>query len=74
MTRPSIFAEQEAQNYAKKENCKYLGLAQAFHTYFDKPESGSEVFSLMRDDDSNAEDYLDFYFDTGTERPKTHRD
>ena len=66
-------AEQEAENYAQQENCKYLGLFQAYQTYFDTPESGVEVFSLMRDDDSPPDEYLDFYFDTGTERQKKNQ-
>lgn len=63
-------AESEAKEYAEKYDCIYTGMAQAFKTYITKPESGSEVFSLMRDDDSAPDDYLDFYFDTGRERQK----
>jgi len=46
---------------------EYLGLAQAYHL-FDKPTNNSEIFSLMRDSDYPASEYLDNFFDTGFER------
>lgn len=64
------FAENEANNYAQQEACFYLGLAQAYQTNFSEPKSGSEVFSLMRDDDSEPAEYMNFYFDTGSERQR----
>lgn len=63
-------AESEAKKYADKSDCIYMGLAQAFSIYITKPESGSEVFSLMRDNNSTPDDYLDSYFDTGNKRQK----
>ena len=66
-------AELEAKEYEKVANCIYCGLAQGYYTYIDKPESGAEVFSLMREDDLSAEEYLDFYFDTGKERQKDYK-
>ncbi len=63
-------AEQEAENYSKENECRYLGLAQAYQTYLDEPKSGSEVFALMRDSNFEYEEYLDNYFDTGDERQK----
>ena len=67
-------AEEEAKLYEKNANCIYIGLAQGYHTYIVKPESGSEVFSLMREDESPPADYLDFYFDTGEERQTNYKE
>ena len=63
-------AEAEAIAYAASIDeleVHYLGLAQCFHL-FDDPADGAEVFSLMRDSDLEPDDYLDTYFDSGTER------
>ena len=65
-----IRAEAEAQTYAAaipEEPDRYLGLAQAF-ALFDAPGDGAEVFSLLRESRLAAEDYLDAFFDTGSER------
>jgi hypothetical protein len=35
-----------------------------------RPGHGAEVFSLIRDSDLGAEDYITRYFDTGTERTR----
>lgn len=59
-------AEKEAQNYVDDDGT-YLGVAQAF-ALFDPPEDGGEVFSLMRDSDLPADEYLLRHFWTGTER------
>jgi len=32
------------------------------------PSSGAEVFSLVRDSELGTDEYLDSFFDTGTER------
>lgn len=61
-------AEAEAEDYAEGlTQATYLGLAQSFKL-FDFPAEGVEVFSLMRDSDLAPSDYLDAFFDTGTER------
>ncbi len=65
-------AENEAHQYKESKECIYIGLAQGYHTYIDKPESGSEIFSLMRDDDSPPEEYIDLFFDTGGEKQKEY--
>lgn len=61
-------AEKEAQEYAK-EGGEALDLFQAYWL-FDEigliPQ-GTEVFSLLRESDLEASDYLDAFFDTGTE-------
>lgn len=59
-------AEAEAQDHAEVLQCEYTGLAQAFR--FDgKPIQGTEVFSLLRRSTLDVSDYLDHFFDTGTE-------
>lgn len=63
-------AEAEAQTYAAaipEEPDRYLGLAQAF-ALGDGPRDGVEVFSLLRASRLPAEEYLDAFFDTGSER------
>ena len=65
-------AETEAKTYAasvEEAPDSYLGLAQAFQL-FDEPADGAELFSLMRESELSAEDYLDAFFDTGSERSR----
>jgi hypothetical protein len=60
-------AESEAREYAELVNLRYLGFAQA-NRFAEEPGDGVEVFSLYRDSDLDSEDYLNTFFDTGTER------
>ncbi|ROP44674.1 hypothetical protein [Pseudokineococcus lusitanus] len=66
-------AEAEAHEYAAilstppADPTEYVGLAQAY-LLSDTPGDGAEVFSLIRGSDLEPEDYLDTFFDTGTER------
>ena len=65
-------AEAEAQTYAasiEDSPDRFLGLAQAYRLD-DEPGDGAEVFSLVRESDLPAEDYLDAFFDTGSERSR----
>src|SRR4051812_44803657 len=62
-------AEAEANDYAsvlEDAPDTYLGLAQPFHL-FNPPTDGTEVFSLVRESVLPPRDYLDAFFDTGTE-------
>ena len=61
------FAEDEAAIYAAANKLEYLDLAQVclLPGY---PTSGAEVFSLLRDSELGSDEYLDSFFDTGTER------
>ena len=61
-------AEKEAFKYAEDCECEYLGFAQAYHLYEENIESGSEIFSLMREHNYSPKKYLDRYFDTNYER------
>jgi hypothetical protein len=47
----------------------YLGIAQSYRLA-DAPADGAEVFSLMRSSTLEPGEYLDAFFDTGTERQK----
>ncbi len=59
-------AEAEAEDYAGDED-EYLEIAQAYLLY-DAPTQGAEVFSLMRSSQLEPDEYLDAFFDTGSER------
>jgi len=61
------FAESEAAVYAKANKLEYLELAQVC-LLPGHPTSGAEVFSLVRDSELGTDEYLDSFFDTGTER------
>jgi hypothetical protein len=60
-------AEKEAAHYAATHDVEYLDLAQVF-LLPGHPTSGAEVFSLVRDSELASDEYLDSFFDTGTER------
>jgi hypothetical protein len=60
-------AEKEAATYAASTNSEYLDLAQVC-LLPGHPTSGAEVFSLVRDSELASDEYLDSFFDTGTER------
>ena len=58
-------AQAEAAKYAW-EGTEPLSLFQSFHLA-DEPGDGTEIFSLIRRSALPASEYLDAYFDTGTE-------
>ena len=60
-------ADAEAELYAEANDCTNLGLAQGFHVAAGTVGMGTEVFSLIRGSRLEADDYLDAFFDTGTE-------
>jgi hypothetical protein len=60
-------AEQEAEAYAEDTGATFLRFAQAF-VMSEEPGHGAEVFSLERESDLEPDEYLDAFFDTGTER------
>lgn len=63
-------AEEEALEYAD-DSCEFLGLSQAYAMYDEAVESGIEVFSLLRESDLEAEQYLDAFFDSGFQRARS---
>jgi hypothetical protein len=60
-------AEKDAATYAAANKVEYLDLAQVC-LLPGHPTSGAEVFSLVRDSKLASDEYLDTFFDTGTER------
>lgn len=67
-------AEKEAHEYAE-EGSEVLDLFQGYWL-FDKVNTipqGTEVFSLLRESDLEPSDYLDSFFDTGTERQGVYK-
>jgi len=68
-------AKHDAAEYAEVLDAEYVGLAQAYHLAIPDrpPESGDEVFSLMRRSTLGVDDYVSQFFDTGDEhqRPLT---
>jgi hypothetical protein len=64
-------AEDEATDYAASSGFEYLGLAQAYSIGpLDSIESGTEVYSLLRDSGLDPAEYLDQYFQTGAEHTR----
>jgi hypothetical protein len=64
-----LLAEADAAEYAEMVGAENLGLAQAyFLTESESPANSAEVFSLIRESDLGPSDYLNRFFDTGTER------
>ena len=57
----------EAATYATANGVEYLNLAQVC-LLPGHPTSGAEVFSLIRDSELPTDQYLDAFFDTGSER------
>jgi hypothetical protein len=64
-------AEDEAVDYMDGLNARYVGLAQAYGPLDKEPGDGVEVLSLMRASDLPGEDYVNRFFDTGTEAQQT---
>jgi len=64
-------AEKEAYAYADQLRSEYLQIAQAYWIGPDQPAEGAELFSLLRDSDLDGDDYIDAFYDTGSERQRT---
>jgi hypothetical protein len=63
-------AESESSEYGAMVGSESLGLSQAFEIAEDQVREGTEVFSLIRESELSPSDYLDTFFDTGTERQR----
>jgi hypothetical protein len=63
-------AEAEAREYGADTELEYLGLAQAFDLKADQIADGSEVFSLIRTSPLAPDEYINRFFDTGSERQR----
>lgn len=64
------FAEEEARDYARDNDCGVLDLFQAYELVDEVAAHGVEVFSLLRDSSLEPEEYIDTFFDTGEERQR----
>jgi hypothetical protein len=60
-------AEREARSYAEENDGEYLGFWQAYALFSDVGATGIEVFSLLRESDLEPAEYLNAFFDTGSE-------
>ena len=64
-------AEVMAEEYAKDVGgCSYLGFVSVFHIYDEYVGDGTEVYSLMRTSELSRDEYLNRFYDTGTERAR----
>lgn len=61
-------AEAEAEEYALSNEVEYLGFMNVFHIFDEKVGPGTEVYSLMRESGLSDNDYLDRFYDDGSER------
>ena len=62
-------AEAEAQRYtAGNDEIRYCNFASVFHLFEDQIGDGAEVYSLMRQSPLSQSQYIDRYYDAGTER------
>ena len=59
-------AEKEAEEYAS-DDMEFLGYSQGFALFEPITANAIEVFSLLRESDLEPEQYIDAFFDTGTE-------
>ena len=66
----------EAKDLAEAEAEAYIGsegkitctdYMQVFHLFDDQIESGTEIYSIMRTSDKSEKDFIDHYYDDGTE-------
>lgn len=64
-------AEKEAANYAAAESgIIYLGFVNVYKIVDDSIINSTEVYSQVRESKLLSNDYLDRFFDTGSERAK----
>lgn len=62
-------AEALADEYARDVGgCSYTGFVNVFHIFDENIGDGAEVYSLMRTSDLSKDEYLNRFYDTGTER------
>lgn len=61
-------AEEEATRYAREASCSWTGYVSLFELPDETLADSVEVFSLMRDSELPADEYVEQFFDTGNER------
>lgn len=61
-------AEQDAEEVCEAlEGYAYVGYAETFHLFEDRPEEGTEVYSTLRESNLDAKEYVKRYVRTGAE-------
>jgi hypothetical protein len=60
-------AEVEASEYCHGSDTEYTGFVRVFHIFEEAIRDKTEVFSIIRDSELSPKDYLDHFFDTGSE-------
>ena len=64
-------AEEEAEEYAAESaGCSYTGFVDLFHLFESEIGHRVEVFSLMRSSVLSERDYLNRYYETGSEHSR----
>lgn len=63
-------AEKKTANYAAESEITYLGFVNVFKIVDDSITNNTEIYSLVRESKLLSIDYLDRFFDTGSERTK----
>ena len=63
-----IKGENEARRYAAEHGYLFTGFIEVFHLAAEHVVEGTEIFSLLRDSELPASEYISKHFDTGKER------
>jgi hypothetical protein len=61
-------AEREVTDYARQNDARYLGYCNAFKMDAAVIEKGTEVYSVMREVPLSPRDFIDRYYDDGTDK------
>jgi hypothetical protein len=68
-------AEQEACAYESKDDrCSYTGFVNVYKMYDEELKEGAEVYSIMRKSKLSDDEFLDKYYDDGSECTKHYED
>ena len=60
-------AESEAIEHCRGTDSEYTGFVRVFHIFDESIGDKTEIFSIIRDSSLNSKDYLDRFYDTGSE-------
>jgi hypothetical protein len=63
-----IRAEEEAEQYASRRNAVYCGYCNSFSIAVSELADLSEVYSVMREMKMGADEFVDHYYDDGTDK------
>ena len=62
-----IAGEADAEDYAKQTGSRYVGYIMTYHLFNEVIGEGTEVYSLMRSSSLSVDEFLNHYYDDGTE-------